>query len=69
MDLILIACLLSAPADCREDRIALSEDAPPLVCILRAQVFLAEWRAAHPKYRVERWRCVPAGANPDGGRA
>ena len=25
MDLILIACLLSAPADCREDRIALAE--------------------------------------------
>ena len=69
MDLLLIACLISAPADCREERIALVDDVPPLVCVLRAQVFLAEWRAAHPKYRVERWRCVPAGVSPEGVRA
>lgn len=62
MDLILLACLIAAPADCHEARLPILADlAPPMACLAGAQATIAQWTAAHPRYRVERYRCVPSG--------
>lgn len=67
MDLLLYACLIAAPAECRTERLSFSvELVAPQACMIGAQAALAQWTAAHPKWRVERFRCVPAGWQPGG---
>lgn len=55
--IIFTACLLASPTDCEEHRLFAGIDEPALQCVLTAQQRLAEWASAHPKFRVERWRC------------
>lgn len=64
--LILISiCLLAAPTTCREERLDWSfEEASYTSCFIRSQEALAEWQAAHPLWRVTRWRCVARKAAP-----
>jgi hypothetical protein len=58
-------CLLSAPTDCREERLNLSyEPISPMTCLVRSQSAIAEWQQGHPAWHVNRWRCVARGAVP-----
>lgn len=59
MILIVAACLAAAPADCREERIPLAAPTP-IACLAVGQPTLAEWAAAHPKWRIVGFRCVEA---------
>lgn len=62
MELILAVCMLSTPGDCREERLSVSvEEVAPIQCMIGAQPIIAEWSQSHPKWKVERWRCGPAG--------
>jgi hypothetical protein len=62
MELILAVCMLSSPADCREERVSISmEPTAPMQCMIGAQPVIAEWAQTHPKWKVERWRCGVAG--------
>ncbi len=58
IELIFIACLSTAPGQCRE-RSLLYADISARVCVMRAQPELARWAEAHPRWRVARWRCAP----------
>lgn len=61
MFIVLYACLLNAPATCREERINFSMDvAAPMACMMTSQATIAEWSQAHPQWRVGRWKCVQA---------
>lgn len=61
MFILLYACLISAPATCREERISWSvEVEAPMACMMRSQVAIAQWSEAHPQWHVGRWKCVPA---------
>lgn len=63
MELVLTVCLLAAPAVCFEERLPLmAEQVPPLACILRSEDAVAAWKRDHPKWTVNRWRCVAAGS-------
>lgn len=62
MELVLIACLIANPAECREDRIAMLELPGPVACLIVAPQVAADWMAAHPKWAVARWRCAPVGS-------
>jgi hypothetical protein len=62
MILILAICLFADPSVCREERLTISmEEMIPTQCMIGAQSIIAEWAATHPKWKVERWRCRPAG--------
>lgn len=61
MEILLLACLIASPGTCRTERIGFDDAAPPPACTLRGQSVVATWSESHPKWRVERWRCAPAG--------
>jgi hypothetical protein len=62
MELVLSICLLTSPGDCREERISISmEQTAPMQCMIGAQPMIAEWTNTHPKWKVAKWRCGPAG--------
>lgn len=61
MNLILLACLLSTPDQCREEVLAVSiEETGPHVCLVTAQAMIAAWLQTRPDYGVRSWRCEPA---------
>lgn len=55
--LVFIACLQSSPDICREQQLLYAEAMTPMRCLMEAQPHLAQWRNAHPDWRVARWRC------------
>ena len=62
MELVLAICMLTAPGECREERLSISmEETAPMQCMIGAQPIIAEWAQTHPKWKVERWRCGVAG--------
>lgn len=61
MFIVLYACLISAPATCREERINVSMEATaPTACIMSSQFTIAQWSEEHPQWQVGRWKCVPS---------
>jgi hypothetical protein len=59
MLILLSVCLLASPASCKEERVDWSfESASYMGCLVHGQGVLAQWQAAHPLWRVARWRCV-----------
>jgi hypothetical protein len=62
MELILSICLISSPLDCREEHISVSlERSDSMTCMITAPPMIAEWSNVHPKWKVVKWRCGPAG--------
>ena len=62
MELVLAICMLSSPDTCREERLSVAmEETAPMQCMIGAQAIIAEWTTTHPKWKVEKWRCGPAG--------
>jgi hypothetical protein len=60
-ELIFVACLAMAPAQC-EERVMTFQDVTPMTCAMGAQGVLAEWCVNRPGWRVARWSCGYAGA-------
>ena len=56
IELLFVACLASAPTECRERSLVFS-DVAPMQCLMGAQPELAKWASTHPKFRVQSWRC------------
>lgn len=56
IELIFVACLSSAPADCQE-RSLLYTDVTPMACMMGAQPELAKWVNQHPNMRISSWKC------------
>ncbi|SFD63272.1 hypothetical protein [Roseivivax sediminis] len=59
IELVFIACLASAPDECRE-RSLMFTDVTPRQCLMGAQPELARWVGAHPGYRIASWACRDA---------
>ena len=57
IELVMTVCLLTAPTDCRKERIA--AEGTMMQCMMAGQIAAAEWIATHPKWRLKRWRCGP----------
>lgn len=63
MELILIACLMSAPDHCETHRLRLTIDGvSPVRCMYASPPRVARWQALHRKWRVKSWSCAVAGA-------
>lgn len=61
IELVFVACLATAPEDCREQSLVYS-DVPLGLCLMRAQVELAQWAGNHPDWQIDRWSCHALGA-------
>lgn len=57
--LLIVACLASAPADCRRyEQPAPGLSANPTAAFLEAQTRVARWAERHPGLRVRAWRLI-----------
>jgi hypothetical protein len=56
LELAFTVCLLASPTHC-EDRSLLFFDVSMMQCALGAQTVLAPWSEAHPRWRVDGYRC------------
>lgn len=56
IELVLLACLATAPSTCQEVR-QLSENPTVIGCMIDAQRQAVEWLADHPKWALSRSRC------------
>ncbi|MBK0399874.1 hypothetical protein H0I76_11790 [Limibaculum sp. M0105] len=61
IELVFVACLLSAPDRCEEKALQFV-DVSHMACLMGAQPQLAEWTESHPKWRIARWSCRIPGA-------
>lgn len=57
LKLVFVACLAGQPGTCEEREIPIYENVSPIACMMGAAPTLAQWRATHPDWRVNRWRC------------
>jgi hypothetical protein len=57
IELIVAVCLYSDPGVCRELQFQFVEERSLDGCMARAQPYMANWSAGHPKWRVVRWKC------------
>jgi hypothetical protein len=60
MTIILSACLVSSPGECRDFRLPLDGDMTALSCTMKAPPYFAKWMDEHPSWQVMRWKCQPA---------
>ena len=56
IELLFVACLATAPDECRERSLVFT-DISPMQCLMGAQPELAKWTNAHPNMTVKSWRC------------
>ena len=66
VELLFVVCLSTAPETCI-NRSLVFTDITPERCVIGAQPELAKWIAAHPNYRIARWRCQ--NVDPSSSRA
>lgn len=59
VDLIFLACLLTAPEACEEKSMQFI-DVTPMTCMMGAQPVLARWAVEHPQWQVTSWKCRDA---------
>ncbi|MCV3274046.1 hypothetical protein [Roseobacter sinensis] len=56
IELLFVACLATAPDECRERSLVFT-DISPMQCLMGAQPELAKWSASHPNFDIKSWRC------------
>ena len=64
IELIFVACLTTGTGLCEEKVQAFLPDIGVMGCMMTAQQQLAQWAAAHPTHRIERWSCGWADERP-----
>lgn len=56
IELLFVACLSTAPDQCRERSLVFT-DVTPMACLMGAQPELAKWVNTHPNQQIKSWRC------------
>jgi hypothetical protein len=60
MEIVLTVCLLSQPANCKDERIyGVVQTSDAFRCALESVQYMAQWMNDHPGYQVVKWRCAP----------
>ena len=63
MTIVLSACLIANPGQCKDFRVPIDVDMDPGKCTMVAPPYFAQWADEHPAWRVMRWKCLPANQN------
>jgi hypothetical protein len=62
IELLATVCLISSPSQCKDVQLSFAADGITAhQCMMSGQVELAKWVEGHPKWRIDRWTCRPAG--------
>ncbi|MEM7505203.1 MAG: hypothetical protein AAF415_00545 [Pseudomonadota bacterium] len=62
MELIVIACLLSAPQECQSHHLRLTlTGGDPGQCMYSSLPRVSRWQVMHPKWKVKSWHCALVG--------
>jgi hypothetical protein len=57
IEMVLVYCLISDPAQCIEQRPRFEDELTPAACLMTAQQVALEYVKEHPQYHFSRWRC------------
>ncbi len=57
LSIILSACLVSDPAECRDFKIPVDFRMPAKNCTMAAAPGCARWGNEHPQWQIKRWKC------------
>ena len=63
LSIILSACLVSDPNQCRDFKIPLDVSMDAQSCTMAAPPYFAKWAEEHPLWQIRRWKCQPTGLN------
>jgi len=63
LSIILSACLVADPNQCRDFKIPLDVDMDVGQCAMAAPPYFAQWVEEHPQWQIRRWKCQPTGLN------
>jgi len=63
LSVILLACLIANPEQCRDFKIQVDFKMPTKYCTVAAQPVHAGWAREHPQWQIKRWRCQPSTLN------
>jgi hypothetical protein len=58
VDLVVLACALSNPAECREYHVQFESASSLQACMMQAQPYLARWAGEHSNLKIMRWHCA-----------
>ena len=59
VELLLIACLASAPERCEEFYAPFQPRMSLYACMRHGQIFAVEWSRSHPGWVIRSWTCGP----------
>lgn len=57
LSIVLSACLVSDPAQCRDHNLPAQNIVDPTRCVMLAQPFVAKWADDHPEWEIKRFAC------------
>ncbi|MBN8911485.1 MAG: hypothetical protein J0H65_05375 [Rhizobiales bacterium] len=63
LSIILSACLIADPNQCRDFKIPLDTSMDALHCTMAAPPYFAKWAEEHPQWQIRRWKCQPSSMN------
>jgi hypothetical protein len=57
IELVLVYCLVSDPANCVEQRPVFEDPLTAMSCMMTAQRVAVDYVREHPQWQFNRWRC------------
>lgn len=60
--LLVSVCLLTDPKQCKEVELQFTDEMTQMQCLMGAQVEIAKWIEAHPKWTFKKWKCTNSSA-------
>jgi hypothetical protein len=61
--IIVSACLIADPNECRDFKIPVDFKMPAKYCAMAAAPVYAQWAKEHPQWEIKRWKCQSATLN------
>lgn len=59
LELIVTACLLATPGQCKDHRVRLTvQGGDPQLCVYASVREIAHWQQLNVKWKVKSWRCA-----------
>ena len=63
LSIVLSACLVANPGQCKDFKIPLDVDMDAMQCAMAAPPYFAQWVEEHPQWQIRRWKCQPSSLN------
>ncbi len=63
LSVILSACLIADPNQCRDFKIPVDFKMPAKYCTAAATPVCARWANEHPQWQIKRWKCQSSTLN------